>query len=218
MFLFFFIIIGECLHLSYFTHVQLCIICMWIRNVVFFVAYPTLPESGVTVRDKPLLTATLEQLGLSALLKDTSTDFSPGRRFKPETFRLLAQSAYPLGYLPYSVILQAYILSGILLGSPLAVAKAAATLPGVHTKQYIKQNDIIQNINRQEQLKDRTTYIKMSLHAFICITIEIDRFTSINEHWSTGIRQKWHHSPPYMVYMKRMAKYIALPYWDLEEL
>jgi hypothetical protein len=91
--------------------------------------------------------------------------------------------------------LQAYILSGIfgiLLGSPLAVAKAAVTLPGVHTKhetQYIIQNDI-NNINRQEQLKDRTTYIKMSLHAFICITIEIDRFTSINEHWSTGMRQK----------------------------
>ena len=36
-------------------------------------------------------------------------------------------------------------LFAILLGSPLAVAKAAATLPGVHTKQ-----------NRQEQLKDRT--------------------------------------------------------------
>jgi hypothetical protein len=44
---------------------------------------------------------------------------------------------------------------GILLGSPLAVAKAAATLPGVHTK-----HDIIQSINRQEQLKDRNTYIK----------------------------------------------------------
>ena len=40
---------------------------------------------------------------------------------------------------------------GILSGSPLAATKAAATLPGVHTK-----HDIIKNINRQEQLKDRT--------------------------------------------------------------
>ena len=40
------------------------------------------------------------------------------------------------------------------MGSPLAVVKAAATLPGVHTK-----HEIIQNINKQEQLKDRTTYI-----------------------------------------------------------
>ena len=41
---------------------------------------------------------------------------------------------------------------GILLRSPVAVAKAAATLPGVHTKR-----DTIQNINRQEQ--DGTTFI-----------------------------------------------------------
>jgi hypothetical protein len=33
--------------------------------------------------------------------------------------------------------------------SPLALSEAAATLPGVHIK-----HDIIQNINRQEQLKD----------------------------------------------------------------
>ena len=45
-------------------------------------------------------------------------------------------------------------------GSPLAVAKAAATLPVVHTKHETIQNDIIQNIIRQEQLKDRTTYFK----------------------------------------------------------
>ena len=57
------------------------------------------------------------------------------------------------------------IPSIILLGSPLAVAKAAATLPGVHTK-----HDIIQNINRQEQLKDRTTYILKKAHvAYISI-------------------------------------------------
>lgn len=42
----------------------------------------------------------------------------------------------------------------VLLGSPLAIAKAAANLPGV----YIK-HDIIKNNNRQEQLKDRATYI-----------------------------------------------------------
>ena len=53
---------------------------------------------------------------------------------------------------------------GILLGSPLPVAKAAATLPGVHTKHETIQNDIIQNIIRQEQLKDRTTYIKKKAH------------------------------------------------------
>ena len=39
----------------------------------------------------------------------------------------------------------------VLLGSPLAVANAAATLPGVHI-----EHDLIQNKNRQEQLKDRT--------------------------------------------------------------
>jgi hypothetical protein len=42
---------------------------------------------------------------------------------------------------------------GILLGSPIAVAREAATLSGVHMK-----HDIIQNINRQEQLKDTTKY------------------------------------------------------------
>ena len=41
---------------------------------------------------------------------------------------------------------------------PLAVAIAAATLPGFHT-----EHDIIQNINRQEQLQDRTTSIKNKL-------------------------------------------------------
>jgi hypothetical protein len=51
---------------------------------------------------------------------------------------------------------------GILLGSPLAVAKAAATLPGVHTK-----HDIIQNIIKQEQLKNRTTYFFKSHVAYI---------------------------------------------------
>jgi hypothetical protein len=43
----------------------------------------------------------------------------------------------------------------ILLGFPLAVSKAASTLPGVHTK-----HGLILNINIQEQLKDRTTSIK----------------------------------------------------------
>jgi hypothetical protein len=39
--------------------------------------YPTPPESGVRARDQPLLTVTLEQLGLSALLKGTFTYFVP---------------------------------------------------------------------------------------------------------------------------------------------
>ena len=46
------------------------------------------------------------------------------------------------------------LVFGTLLGSLLAVAKTAATLPGVHMK-----HEIIQIINRPEQLKDRTTSI-----------------------------------------------------------
>ena len=59
-----------------------------------------------------------------------------------------------------------YFLGGILLGSPLAVAKAAATLPGLHTEHRTQNTThyIIENINRQEQLKDRTTDILKKAH------------------------------------------------------
>ena len=43
---------------------------MYKCEMYFFVAYPTPPESGVTARAQPLLTAVV-QLGLSALLKRT---------------------------------------------------------------------------------------------------------------------------------------------------
>ena len=56
------------------------------------------------------------------------------------------------------------LVFGILLGSPLAVAKAAATLTGVHTKHDIIQNYKKHNINRQEQLKDRTTFFFLNAH------------------------------------------------------
>jgi glycine cleavage system regulatory protein len=42
----------------------------------------------------------------------------------------------------------------IVLGSPLAVEKVASTLPGIN-----KKHDIVLNINRQEQLKDRKASI-----------------------------------------------------------
>jgi hypothetical protein len=46
-----------------------------------------------------------------------------------------------------------------LLGSPFAVAKAAASLPGApHKTGNIIQNDIIQNIIRQEHRTQNTEY------------------------------------------------------------
>lgn len=62
--------------MSYFTHVQVCILyaCVTWKSVF---CISQLPLRVVHGQGQPLSTATLEQLGLSALLKRTSTDFSP---------------------------------------------------------------------------------------------------------------------------------------------
>ena len=81
------------------SHMYKCVV----RNGNVFFAYPTpprRPQSGVTARDQPLLMATLEQLGVSALLESRSTDFSPSR-LGDSNFRLLAQLSNPVpGVLP----------------------------------------------------------------------------------------------------------------------
>lgn len=56
-------------------NLSVCQVC----NGEVFLYIPTLPESGVTAREQPLFTATLEQLGFSALLEGRWTDFSPCR-------------------------------------------------------------------------------------------------------------------------------------------
>jgi hypothetical protein len=63
------------------------------------------------------------------------------------------------------------MVHGMLLGSTLALVKAAATLPGVHAK-----HDIIQNINRQGQ-----NYINLKMAHVAYISIHTNYLGQIGE-------------------------------------